>query len=123
MKYRFTEKPNNKQQQITYILLMIIGSYFHKSKCVAKAMETTLFLHYKELSENHQVNLEERVIRDTERVLKEFLPLFAETNCEISIRHKEDNFLLTFETGFETITAEVDKKGNYRIGIQSPVAA
>ena len=123
MSYKFAEKTNNKQRQITYILFMIIGSYFHKSTCASKAMESSLFLHYKELSANRQEMLEERVIRDSERVLEKILPLLAEENCEISIRHKADTFLLMFETGFETVLAKVDKKGNYQIRFQSLVAA
>lgn len=123
MRYNFTEKRNNKQQQMGYILFMIIGSYFHKSICNTKAMETSLFLHYKELSETRQEKLEERVIKNTERVLSGYLMVFEEMNCEISICRKGDYLLLVFETGLETITAEVDTKGNYRIRIQSLAAA
>ena len=123
MGYHFTEKRNNRQQQMGYILLMIIGSYFHKSICNTKAMETTLFLHYKELSENRQINLEERVIKDTERMLSDYLPIFTEMNCEISICRNGEYLILIFETGLEFITAEIDTKGNYRIRIQCHEAA
>lgn len=123
MKYKFTGKSNNRQQQMSYILLMIIGSYFHKSVCKAQAMETTLFLHYKELSESRQENLEDKVIRNTEKVLKDYLSLFAETNCEIFINSKEESTILVFETGFETVIAEVDKRGNYQIRVHNLEAA
>lgn len=123
MKYKFTGKSNNRQQQMSYILLMIIGSYFHKSVCKTQAMETTLFLHYKELSESRQENLEDKVIRNTEKVLKDYLSLFAETNCEIFINSKEESTILVFETGFETVIAEVDKRGNYQIRVHNLEAA
>ena len=123
MKYKFTGKSNNRQQQISYILLMIIGSYFHKSVCKTQTMETTLFLHYKELSESRQENLEDKVIRYTEKVLNNYLSLFAETNCEVSIYAKKECNVLVFETGFETVIAEVDQKGNYRISVLNLDAA
>ena len=49
MAYKFTEKKDNKQQHTTYALYMIISSYFHKSICCSKCLETKLHLYYQEL--------------------------------------------------------------------------
>ena len=36
MAYKFTEKRNNIQEQTTYVLYMIVSSYFHKSRVMEK---------------------------------------------------------------------------------------
>lgn len=115
MAYKFTEKTNNKQQQTTYVLYMIISSYFHKSICRTKVLETSLHLHYREMAGGRQEALEEKVIADTERELKKMLSVLEEMNCEVSIRREDGNYYLKFDTGFESVTAVVDGKGKYRI--------
>ena len=59
MAYKFTEKKDNKQQHTTYALYMIISSYFHKSICCSKCLETKLHLYYQELPFKSQEELEE----------------------------------------------------------------
>ena len=34
MAYKFTEKRNNIQEQTTYVLYMIVSSYFHKASVI-----------------------------------------------------------------------------------------
>ena len=122
MAYKFTEKTNNKQQQTTYVLYMIISSYFHKSICNTKLLETTLFLHYKELAGNRQEKLEQRIIEASEKKLKDVLSVLSTMNCEVTIRYKDGNYCLDFETGFESVSAVVDRNGNYRIQLLKQVA-
>ena len=66
MAYKFTEKRNNIQEQTTYVLYMIVGSYFHKSICNSRTLETSLYLHYLEMPKSQQENLEKQVIRRSE---------------------------------------------------------
>lgn len=118
MAYKFTEKTNSKQQQTTYVLYMMISSYFHKSICKTKILETMLHLYYQELCPSRQEKLEAKVIADTEKELKEALSVLSQMNCEVSIRRGDAAYDLKFETGFESISVTVDRKGNYRIKLQ-----
>lgn len=115
MAYKFTEKKDNKQQQVTYALYMIISSYFHKSICCSKCLETKLHLYYQELPAKSQEELEEKVILTVEKELEDILPMLEMMNCKSSIKRIRDEYYLLFETGFEKITVVVDKKGSYRI--------
>ncbi len=117
MAYKFTEKTNSIQQQTAYVLYMMIGSYFNKSVCSNKLLETSLSLHYQELPVKRQEKLECRVIQDVERELKKVLPVLAKMNCKVFIRHRDESYFLQFETGFETVSAVVDRKGNYQVQV------
>lgn len=123
MAYKFTEKTNNIQQQTVYAVYMIVGSYFHKSICRAKALETSLLLYYREIPGKRQEILEDRVIAYAGRELKSLLPILSEMNCEVSIRHGKENFYLEFETGFESVSAVVDRQGKYHIQVSGKAAA
>lgn len=123
MAYKFTEKTSNIQQQTTYVLYMILSSYFHKSICNTKVLETSLRLHYREMTGGRQEKLEQQVITEVERKLNNLLPLFAEMNCEVSIHRKEGNYYLEFETGFESVSAVVDRKGIYRMRVLNQASA
>ena len=114
MAYKFTEKKDNRQQQTTYALYMIISSYFHKSICNNKRLETNLHLYYQDLPTKKQEDLEEKLISDIENKLKDTLPVLEEMNCTASIRQYQGEYHLAFETGFETISVIVDKKGHYQ---------
>ena len=118
MAYKFTEKTNSIQQQTAYALYMMVSSYFHKSICSNKLLETTLSLHYQELPVKRQEKLECRVIQDVERELKKVLPVLAEMNCKVFIRHRDETYSLEFKTGFESVSVVVDQKGNYRVQVQ-----
>ena len=113
--YKFTEKINDKQKQTTYVLYMIISSYFHKSIFRNKVLETSLFLHYWDMSDKGQERLEEKVIRSSEKNLKEVAPALSRMNCEVSIRRKNGAYYLDFLTGFERVAAVVAPNGDYRI--------
>ncbi len=117
MMYKINEKANNQQQQITYVLYMMIGSYFHKSICSNRVLETKLLLHYRDLPAKRQEELEEKVIANIEKELKEILPVLSGMNCKVFIRKQEGDYRMTFETGFEEVTAVVDSKGKYRIQV------
>lgn len=117
MAYRFTTKQNNKQQQNTYALYMILSSYFNKSTCSNKLQETSLYLYYQELAPARQEALEAKLIADVERKLQDILPILREMNCKVFISRQAREYRLLFETGFETVSAAVDRKGHYRIQV------
>lgn len=115
MAYKFTEKENNKQQQVTYALYMIISSCFHKSICRSRRLETNLHLYYQDLPAKKQEDLEEKLILDIENKFKDILPVLEEMNCTATIKQSKGEYHLAFETGFETVSVIVDRKGHYQI--------
>lgn len=116
--YKFTEKVNNVQKQTAYVLYMILGSYFHRSVCENEALETTLFLHYRDMPVKRQEQLEEKVIRDADKALENVRDVLCEMNCDAVLVPQKEEFALRFETGFETVQAVVDRKGCYRIQVR-----
>ncbi len=117
MAYKFTEKTDNKQQQTAYVLYMMISSYFHKSICNNKVLETKLLLYYRELPVKRQEELEEKVIANIEKELEKILPVLCGMNCKVFICKQDEDYCLTFETGFEEVSAVVDSKGKYRLQV------
>lgn len=118
MRYSFTEKTSHRQQETAYMLYMIIGSYFHRCRCKSKAVEKNLFLYYKELQENRQVEKERQIIKVSEGVLKYKMADLAEMNAEAVISKVNDLYILSFYTGFEMIVVTVDEKGRYEISLE-----
>ncbi|MBE5866612.1 MAG: hypothetical protein E7292_10465 [Lachnospiraceae bacterium] len=117
MAYKFTDKKSSKQQQNTYALYMMLSSYFNKSICNSKSLETSLRLYYQELPATRQEALEAKMIADIERELKDVLPVLGKMNCNVVIRRQAGEYQLSFETGFEVVSAAVDPKGRYRIQV------
>lgn len=117
MAYKFTEKRNDIQEQTAYVVYMIVSSYFHKSICNSGALETSLYLHYLEMPKNRQENLEKQVIRRSEQDLGEVMSVLSQMNCEVVFTHRDDQYYLDFETGFEAVSAVVDQKGHYVIDV------
>ena len=115
MAYKFTEKKDNKQQHTTYALYMIISSYFHKSICCSKCLETKLHLYYQELPFKSQEELEEKLIQNLEKELGDMIPVFEMMNCKTTIKRYQEEYCLIFETGFEDMYVIIDKKGSYKI--------
>lgn len=117
MAYKFTEKRNNIQEQTTYVIYMIVSSYFHKSSCNSRTLETSLYLHYLEMPKNRQKNLEKQVIRRSEQDLGEVMSVLSQMNCEVVFTHRDDRYYLDFETGFETVSVVVNQMGYYVIDV------
>lgn len=92
MAYKFTEKRNNIQEQTTYVLYMIVSSYFHKSSCNSRTLETSLYLHYLEMPKSQQENLEKQVIRRSEQDLGEVMSVLSQMNCEVVFTHRDNRY-------------------------------
>ena len=117
MAYKFTEKRNNIQEQTTYVIYMIVSSYFHKSSCNSRTLETSLYLHYLEMRKIRQEILEKQVIRRSEQDLGEVMSVLSQMNCEVVFTHRDDRYYLDFETGFETVSVVVNQMGYYVIDV------
>lgn len=117
MRYSFVEKTSHRQQETAYMLYMIISSYFHKCSCKSKALEENLFLYYKEIQKDRQVDKERQIIRVSEGVLGECLASMAQMNAEVFISKTDEMYVLRFYTGFEDIVVTVDDKGRYEISL------
>lgn len=68
-------KLNDKQNALAYVIYMIVGSYFTKTKCISRYMERKLYLYYKEIGVNTQYIIEENCIKFAEKVLRKKLPV------------------------------------------------
>lgn len=112
MAYKFVEKRKTVQEEMAYIVYMIVGSYFNKAICKNWAMATRLYLYYAEMKEATQEANEQKVIAQAEHTFKGYEKNLEGMNCEVMLAFKEGRYVLDFVTGFEHIHAEVDRKGN-----------
>ena len=115
MRYSFVEKTSHRQQETAYMLYMIIGSYFHRCSCRSKALEENLFLYYKEIHKDRQVDKERQIIRVSEGILKDSMSKISEMNAEAVIYRTNGLYVIDFYTGFERIVATVNENGHYEI--------
>ena len=51
MVYKFMEKKKGTQEEMTYIVHMIVGSHFNKTICKNQIMANRLYLCYTEMKE------------------------------------------------------------------------
>ena len=117
MAYRFAEKRNTIQEEMAFIVYMIIGSYFNKAVCVNQAIADRLYLYYAEMKTSTQEAKERKVILQAERCFTSYEDVLYRMNCEVVISLRENRYILDFVTGFERIHAEVDGKGNCEMKI------
>lgn len=115
MRYSFVEKTSHRQQETAYMLYMIISSYFHKYSCKSRALEENLFLYYKEIQKDRQVDKERQIIRVSEGILKDSMSKISEMNAEAVIYRTNGLYVIDFYTGFERIVATVNENGHYEI--------
>lgn len=117
MVYKFVEKRKTAQEEMTYIVYMIVGSYFNKAKCRNLKTADRLYLFYAEMKESKQAAKEKKIITQAEATLKAYKNYLSAMNCEVLISCRDDKYVLDFITGFEQIHAEVDSKGNCEMQI------
>lgn len=117
MAYKFTGKKKATQEEMAYIVYMIVGSYFNKVTCKSEFAEKRLYLYYMDMREQTQEKKEFRVIRQAEEILKNYAPAFGQMNCEVVIAHSDDKYRLDFVTGFEEVHAEIDTNGSCELEV------
>lgn len=115
MAYKFVEKRKTVQEEMAYIVYMIVDSYFNKTICKNQAMSNRFYLCYTEMKEATQEAKEQRVITQAARAFKAYEKVLEGMNCENVIAFREGRYVLDFTTGFEHVYAEVNRKGNYKI--------
>jgi hypothetical protein len=97
----------SRQVAFTYIIYMMVGSYFKKTVCADTEYLNNAELEYNKLTEDEQVFLEEQIIRYTNRQLlkgiasriwKEAVMVYAKRNTKESqrIEFKGKDFELAF---------------------------
>ena len=111
MAYPFVEKRKTTQEEMAYIVYMIVGSYFNKAKCKNSKIADRLYLYYAEMRESAQEKKEKKIITQVENVLKAYKKVLSTMTSEVMIHFRQDMYVLDFITGFERIHAEVDPKG------------
>lgn len=111
---------HKKQFEMSYIIYMMIGSYF--SKCHASDfLETKLRMYYKEIPEKVQVKIEKDVD-------KEFVSSFPDVSSLKDLRTRfrsiiSDNYAYAiFETGICDLLFKIDTDGNYQMKILGQAA-
>ena len=106
---------NGSETQLAtaYIIYMMLGSYFKSCKAQSTLKVNSLYVHYTEMRVNTQLSAERRIERDFTEQFAEYLPLFEDSICEVSVYDSGDNLCLRFDTGFEKLIAVVDREGQY----------
>lgn len=108
-------KENVVDKQTTYILYMIIGSYFRKCTCRTKFLEQSLFLYYKDMKENKQVKTEERIIHQMETQYTELVEKISGLDCEVTMVKTTELLKVRFSSVTVQVAVLVNKKGKYTI--------
>lgn len=111
MAYKFVEKQKTAQEEIAYIVYMIVGSYFNRAICNNQVLADRLYLYYKEMGETKQEAKEQMIIAQAEHLFKSYEEALETMNCEVVISFREGCYILDFVTGFVNVRAEVNRKG------------
>lgn len=117
MAYAFVTKEKHPEKETLYVLYMMVGSCFGRSECRTPQIEQQLFLYYKEMAVDKQTRLETKVLREIEKNLKSYLPLFEEMHASAHFELQGETNGIWFETGFETVRATVDSDGGFKLEV------
>ncbi len=111
---KFSEKQNgsNKQLAAGYVVYMMGGSYFQSCVCKNTFEEKRMYLNYAELSAPKQIEMEDKVIAQFEKLDKTFLNTIQNLKCKVSFIMKDNDLIIDFQTGgFESLSYKVNAKG------------
>ena len=110
-------RKNTKMQQNTYILYMMIGSYFKSCKCRNRVIERQLFLYYKDMPVGKQERAEEEILKKLDCILGMYEQEMSQTECIVKIRRdQEDRYCrLFFLTDTYELVVDVDEKGVFSL--------
>ncbi len=110
----FTSKEvkNNKQSAASYVVYMIVGSYFKDCICKNVFEEKRMYLNYAELSAPKQIEMEDKMICQMEKLDKSFLKAIEDMKCKVSFIKQGEEMIVKFETGgFGALEYKVNVKG------------
>ncbi len=113
--YAGSEKHYDRQLAAAYIVYMMAGDLFDQCHFASRYMENRLFLHYCEMPEKKQEDLESVVLSILRMAGPSFLSSLAELRSEVSFHYCENDLILRFVTGFEEIEAVIDRSGHVEL--------
>lgn len=109
--YTSNTKPDTLKAD-TYIIYMMMGSYFNSCECDNSRMEKKLFLNYKDFSFNKQYTREERILGKIAALGDEYLDSLADMDVLACIKFVDDCGIVIFYMNDKIVLkANVDKKG------------
>lgn len=110
-------RKNTKMQQNTYILYMMIGSYFKSCKCRNRVIERQLFLYYKDMPVGKQERAEEEILKKLDSVLGMYEKEMAQSDSTVKIwRDQKDRCCrLSFLTDTYELVVDVDAHGVFSL--------
>lgn len=109
-------KGYEKQFAVSYIVYMMGGSCFHKCECKNKLEEKRLFLHYAEMPNQKQIDAENRILKQIERLDLNLLRKFENMKCEAHFIRGESEYFVVFLTGgFENIKFTIRENGDVEV--------
>jgi len=110
-----SEKGYNKQLATAFIVGMMGGSFFYRSRFKNSITEKHLYLHYTEMPKNKQYEEEEKIIKKIAALDEEFLKKISTLKCDIICRREGNNYIIHFYTGgFESLQCEISPKGEVK---------
>lgn len=115
MAFKSNDKKSTKQQENTYIVYMMLGSFFNKTICRTKYVEKVLYLYYKELSADKQVSRETDILKELDKHFEAHAELLETMECEVYFQKVGADYEVLFFADEVEIKVVVDSKGMYNI--------
>ncbi|MCD8364741.1 MAG: hypothetical protein LUC83_02805 [Clostridiales bacterium] len=109
-------QPYDRQSASAYIAYMIGSSLFHSCRCRNQGEATRLRMHYTEMQDKKQEELETQLIRLSRRMGNEFLRKLRGMAAEAEFWMKKGVYRVEFSTGgFETVAFEITATGKIKL--------
>ncbi len=108
-------RKSDRQEEMTYILYMFLGSCFKKCECRSSLLEDHLLVCYREMNQKQQILAEERVIRAIDRFLEEEGLDLSVLNCQAVIARSGRDYRIFFRTWLENVLVTVREDGRFTL--------
>ncbi|MCD8218303.1 MAG: hypothetical protein LUD01_09770 [Clostridiales bacterium] len=109
-------QPYDRQSASAYASYMIGSSLFRFCRCHNHGEASRLHMHYVEMQDKKQEELENLLIRLTQKLGRRFLGKLGEMAAEVEFWMKDGVYRVEFSTGgFETIAFEISGKGKIKL--------
>ncbi len=109
-------QPYDRQSASAYAAYMIGSGLFHSCRCLNHGEASRLHMHYAEMQDKKQEELEKLLIRRTQKLGKRFLWNLREMAAEVEFWMRDGVYRVEFSTGgFETIAFEITAKGKIKL--------
>jgi len=116
MTHFVSTQPYDRQSASAYIAYMIGSSLFHSCKCLNRVEASRLRMHYAEMQDKKQEELEKMLIRLTHNLGKGFLRNLRRMAAEAEFWMMAGVYRVEFSTGgFEIIAFEISAEGKIKL--------